>query len=117
MNVVLFLIGLGILGKGVVDFQSALLGTTTFDDIISKDMYFEAGYYYFGFVYGAVCAFAVKSGKLKIFSSTVGLICLLISGYVIIDSYNETKGAAEKCGSHGQADLVTECLEKLTPEN
>ena len=116
MNGILYIIGLGILGKGIFDFQSAFLGTTTFNDVISKDMFFEVTYYYFGFLYGAVCYYIVSSVPLKTFASTVGFICLCISAFAILDSEQETRGAMYDCVSL-PPDSVDDCLEKLNITN
>lgn len=111
MNKVLVIIGLAILVKGAFDFQEALLGTTTFEDVVSKNPYFEAGYYYFGFLFGLVSAY-LGSRPVKIFTSIVGGVCLLISTFTIIDTLSETKWQAEDCASLGSTDAITACLKQ-----
>ena len=111
MNKVLVIIGLAILVKGAFDFQAALFGTTTFEDVVSKNYYFEAWYYYFGFLFGLIGAY-LGSWPVKIFTSIVGGVCLLISAFTIIDTLSETKWQAEDCALLGSPDAITVCLKQ-----
>ena len=111
MNKVFIIVGLAILSKGLFDFQDAFFGTTTFEDVMSKDQYFEAGYYYFGFVFGLMAAY-FGSPSVKVFSLLVAVVCLLISAFVIIDTLSETKWQAEECPLLPTPDEINDCLKE-----
>lgn len=111
MNKTFFIVGLAILSKGLFDFQDAFFGTTTFEDVISKDPHFEAGYYCCGFVFGSVSAY-FGSPNVKVFSSFVGGVCLIISAFIIIDTVSETKWQAEECAMLPTLDEVNDCLKE-----
>ncbi len=111
MNKVFFIVGLAILSKGLFDFQDAFFGTTTFENVMSKDQYFEAGYYYFGFVFGSMAAY-FGSPSVKAFSSFVGGACLIISAFIIIDTVSETKWQAEECAMLPTLDEVNDCFKE-----
>lgn len=111
MNKLLVMVGLLILGKGIFDFWGALFGTTTFEEATSMNPYFEAGYYYFGFVFGVISAYLGNTG-VKIFSSIVCGVCLIISAHTIFDTLGETKWQAEECASLPTLDDIDRCFKE-----
>lgn len=107
MKSILYVVGLIMLGKGGYDFYGAIFGTTTFEDVINTNIQFEATYYIFGIIFGVICKATKDDGLLKVFSGIVGLFCLLISGFVLLDSHSDTTGAAYDCVSSSNMD---QCL-------
>ncbi|MEF2524359.1 hypothetical protein V4D10_18490 [Vibrio mimicus] len=112
MKSILYVVGVIMLGKAGYDFYGAIFGTTTFEEVINKNIQFEAAYYVFGIVFGVICKATKDDGLLKSFAGLVGLVCLLISGFVIFDSHSDTTGAAYDCVSNPNMDA---CLEELLP--
>src|SRR5690606_1233756 len=111
MNKLLVMIGLLILGKGIFDFWGALFGTTTFEEATSMNTYFEAGYYYFGFVVGLSIAY-LGNTVVKIYTSIVCGSCLTITPYTILDNLGQTKWQAEECTSIPTLDDIDRCFKE-----
>ena len=109
MNRTLFILGMVIISKGIYDFQSAFFGTTTFNDVAEKNVEFEIWYYYFGFLYGVFCAY-VGNSFVKVFSISISIICLCISGYALYDTDEETHRALFECVALPSPDAVDKCL-------